>query len=287
MVRPVNLENYKFTGVRAKLADIVESHRFVNIIAALILLNAFTLGLETSDTVMSQYAGIIRTLDMAILLVFVVEITLKLFLYGPSFFRQGWNVFDFLVVGVALIPASGPYSVLRAFRVLRVLRLMSVVPQMRRVITALFLSIPGMASIIGVLTIIFYVAAVLATQIFGDHPSQEMHDLFGTIGDSMFTLFKIMTLEGWNDIADTTIAAFPWAWIYFVIFIVVTSFAVLNLFIGIIVDAMHIVQEEDLKGERTLAQNAAHKDSLALKKEIKSLRIEIMEMKQLLSGKEK
>jgi voltage-gated sodium channel len=286
MVRPANLEKHEFIGLRAKVANFIEDPRCVNFIATLILLNAVTLGLETSDYMMARFQSAIRVFDFFILGVFVIEISLKLYLYRVSFFRQGWNVFDFLVVGVALIPASGPYSVLRAFRVLRVLRLMSVVPQMRRVITALFLSIPGMASIIGVLMIIFYVCAVLATQIFGAHPSNEMQELFGTIGASMYTLFQIMTLEGWSEnIAMPTMEYFPWSWAYFVVFIVVTSFAVLNLFIGIIVDAMNIVQEEDLKEERLGVTTAAHKDSLAVKKEIRSLRKEIAELKELMTGK--
>ncbi len=288
MVRPNNLQAYEFSGFRGKLARFVESSRFVNFIAGLIILNAITLGLETSDHMVENFHGFIRAFDVFILSVFVVEISLKLYLYRASFFRQGWNVFDFLVVGIALIPASGPYSVLRAFRVFRVLRLMSVVPQMRRVITALFLSIPGMASIIGVLMIIFYVAAVLATQIFGAHHSEEMQVLFGTIGASMYTLFQVMTLEGWSEnVAAPTITHFPWAWAYFVTFIMVTSFAVLNLFIGIIVDAMHIVQEEDHKEERDGITNAAHKDSLSVKRELKALRDDIAELKSMMGKKGK
>jgi voltage-gated sodium channel len=189
-----------------------------------------------------------------ILLIFTIELVLKLIVYRAQFFKSGWNWFDFIIVAISWAPTSGALSVLRAFRILRVLRLFSVVPQMRRVIGALGHSLPGMASVIGVLGIIFYVSAVLATKLFGQHPDANMQEWFGSIGASAYTLFQIMTLESWSmGIVRPTMELFPQSWLFFVPFIIITSFAVLNLFIGIIVDAMQVMHEEEGKPEQTFA----------------------------------
>lgn len=256
-----------------RLQAFLEHKNFTGFITVLILLNAVTLGLETDDALMAAYGGLLRLIDQAILAIFVLELALKLIAYRLRFFRVGWNWFDLVIIGISLIPATGALSVLRALRIFRVLRLLSVVPSMRRVISALFRAIPGMASIMSVLLVIYYVAAVLATHTFGHSNDETLEALFGSVGASMFTLFQLMTLEGWRtDVADPTIAIYPWAWIFFVVFIVVTSFAVLNLFIGVIVDAMNIIheEEEDAKGEISLQT-----DIQLLRLEIESLRREL------------
>ena len=167
-------------------------------------------------------------------------------------------MFDFIIVGIAWLPAAGVFAVLRALRILRALRLLSVVPQMRRVITAIGNAIPGMFSIMGVLMLIFYVSSVLATKLFGQHPDPNMQEWFGSISSSAYTLFQIMTLESWSmGIVRPTMLIFPWAWAFFIPFIVTTSFAVLNLFIGIIVDAMQSLDNDpDNTGKR---ENMYHK----------------------------
>lgn len=232
-------------GNRKKVSEFVEGKFFVKFITLLILINAVTLGLETNKGIMDAHASIIYMIDRVILSVFVLELSLKLYSYRLSFFKSGWNVFDFIIVGIALIPTSGSLSILRALRILRVLRLLSIVPQMRRVISAIGYSIPGMLSVLSVLLLIFYVSAVLATKLFGVHEAPQMQEWFGSIGASAYTLFQIMTLESWSmGIVRPTMEIFPWAWIFFVPFIIITSFAVLNLFIGIIVDAMQVAQEE-------------------------------------------
>ncbi len=275
-MRPDNLKTQAFTGLRGTVASFVENKRFTGFITILILLNAAILGMETDEGVRAQYGEILQGTDHVILGVFVLELLLKMFVYRLSFFRAGWNVFDFVIVGVSLVPASAGLSIMRALRIFRVLRLVSVVPQMRRVISALLVSIPGMASIVGVLLIIFYVSAVLATQLFGSYPDPQMQTLFGSIGASMYTLFQIMTLEGWaENVANPTIALFPWSWLFFVPFIIITSFAVLNLFIGIIVDAMQIVQEKDLaEEEATIIDEITH-----LREEIMALRRDVQKQK--------
>ncbi len=242
MVKPKFAE--KLTGSRAKVCDFIEGRNAVIFITILILINAVTLGLETDKAIMTSYGTPLFWIDKIILIIFTIEILLKFYAYRLNFFRVGWNVFDFIIVTIAWIPASGAFSVLRALRILRVLRLLSVVPQMRRVINAIGRSIPGMLSVIGVLCLIFYVSAVLTTKLFGQHPDPNMQEWFGSVSASAYTLFQIMTLESWSmGIVRPTMEIFPLSWIFFVPFIIITSFAVLNLFIGIIVDAMQTSQE--------------------------------------------
>ncbi|MFT5755553.1 MAG: voltage-gated sodium channel [Alteromonadaceae bacterium] len=257
------------------LKTFVESKNFQRFLIALILFNAITLGLETTDFG-ERYADALHLIDNVILVTFTLELLLKLAVYRGEFFRSGWNWFDFIIVAISWVPSSGALSVLRAFRILRVLRLLSVVPQMRRVIGALGHSLPGMASVIGVLSIIFYVSAVLVTKIFGNHTDANMQEWFGSIGASAYTLFQVMTLESWSmGIVRPTMEYFPLSWLFFVPFIIITSFAVLNLFIGIIVDAMQIMHEEEGKTNQVLAT----------KEDIQALEAKIEQLTQLLTIK--
>ncbi|WP_231731004.1 ion transporter [Lacimicrobium alkaliphilum] len=247
------------------LIRLVEHPWFTNSIIALILINAVTLGLETM-ALPPDTLGILHAVDALILSIFTLELILKLLAYRHRFFSGGWNWFDLIIVTLSWIPSSGPLSVLRAFRILRILRLFSVVPQMRRVIGALGHSLPGMASVVGVLGIIFYVSAVLVTKLFGTHPDAQMQEWFGSIGASAYTLFQIMTLESWSmGIVRPTMELFPLSWLFFVPFIIITSFAVLNLFIGIIVDAMQVMHDEEEK----------HQPQPATKEDIDQLRAQL------------
>ena len=220
---------------RAKIEHFIEHRYFTAFITILILINAVTLGLETDRNVMASIGSQLHVLDRVILLVFTAELILKFYAYRLSFFKSGWNWFDLMIVGIAWIPASGNLSVMRALRVLRVLRLISVVPQMRRVISAIGHSIPGMISVVGVLGLIFYVSSVLATRLFGMHPDPNMQEWFGSISASAYTLFQIMTLESWSmGVVRPTMELFPWAWSFFLPFIIITSFAVLNFLSGLL-----------------------------------------------------
>ncbi|PCK31671.1 ion transporter [Pseudoalteromonas piscicida] len=240
-------------NLMTKLTALVEAKLFQNFLIAVILFNAVTLGLETTQFGKDN-ATILHKIDFVVLMIFTFELLLKLVVYRFKFFKSGWNLFDFVIVAISWAPSSGALSVLRAFRILRVLRLFSVVPQMRRVIGALGHSLPGMASVIGVLGIVFYVSAVLTTKLFGQHPDPNMQEWFGTIGASAYTLFQVMTLESWSmGIVRPTMELFPQSWLFFVPFIIITSFAVLNLFIGIIVDAMQVMHEEEAKPEQVMA----------------------------------
>ncbi|NVK17877.1 MAG: ion transporter [Methylocystaceae bacterium] len=260
---------------RHKVRDLIEGRRAQNFITTVIILNAITLGMETSADLMATYGGPLIIFDKIALTIYVVEILLKLYGRGFGFFKDGWNIFDTLVVGIALIPASGPLAVLRSFRILRVLRLLSTVPQMRVVIQALITAIPGMFSIIGLITLIFYVFAVLTTNFFQHTFSQW----FGDIGASMYTLFQIMTLESWSmGIVRPVMEVHENAYWIFVPFIMITTFAVVNLIIGVVVDAMqsqHSAEAKEVEAE-------AHGEREALRHEIVSLRDEVRELKELI-----
>lgn len=238
--------------LRKRLADVIESRRVTNAILAVILFNAVILGLETSPAVMAQAGGLILTLDRICLAIFVVELVAKLVAYGPRFFRNGWNVFDFVIVGISLLPATQGLSVLRAMRILRVLRLISVAPSLRRVVEGLLRALPGMGSVFLLMAIIFYVGAVMATKLFSDtHP-----DRFGDLAASALTLFQVMTLEGWADaVVRPVMETDPYAWIFFLTFILITTFAVVNLLVGLVVNAMQEAAEAEKKGQEEAYQD--------------------------------
>lgn len=250
------------------LQRIVESTRFQRFVIAVIVINAVTLGLETSSTVMARAGGLMLALDRAALLIFVVEIAMKLIVYRLRFFRSGWNVFDFTIVAITLAPFGAGFSVLRSLRILRALRLISVVPSMRKVVSALLKAIPGMGSVLTLLLLVFYVASVMTTKLFGG----DFPEWFGTIGASFYTLFQVMTLESWSmGIARPVMEAHPYAWIFFVVFILLTTFAVLNLFIAIVVDAMSEVEHDEQAKTRALV-DLDHNEVLT---EIRALRAEL------------
>ena len=242
------------SGLRAAIRRRVESPGIQNFIMVLIVINAVILGLETVPAAMANYGQILVTIDHLILGVFVVEILLRIYAHRLAFFRDPWSLFDFAVVGIALVPASGPLAVLRALRILRVLRLLTLVPSMRRVVGALLGSIPGLSSIALVLLLIYYVFAVIATKLFGENFPQW----FGSIGESLYSLFQIMTLESWSmGIVRPVMEVYPYAWIFFVPFILVTTFAVVNLVVGLIVNSM-----QDAHAEEEVAATEAHREEI-------------------------
>ncbi|SDM05608.1 voltage-gated sodium channel [Maricaulis salignorans] len=241
---------------------------------AVILLNAATLGLVTLPFDPPWFTAILPLIDRIVVAVFLVELFLKLIAYRLRFFTSGWNWFDLVVILVSVVPMAGSFSVLRSLRILRAFRLFSVMPQMRKVIEALLNAIPGMGAVIAVLALMFYVSAVMATKLF----SLTNPDRFGTLGDSAFSLFQVMTLEGWaTDLALPVMEFHPWAWAFFLVFIVLTSFAILNLFIAIIVDSLqskHFDAEEERDAE-------VGEDVIELQSEIAGLRGEIAQLAAL------
>lgn len=247
---------------RAALAAWLESAPVQGAIIVLVILNAVTLGLETVPAAMQRWGGLLLAADRGLLAVFVAELALKLFAFGRQFFRSGWNLFDLGVIVVALLPAAGSLSVLRALRVLRILRVVSAIPKLRFMVEALVRSVPGIGSIALLLGLFFYVFAVMATKLYGG----AFPHWFGSLGTSLFSLFQVMTLEGWADIAREVMTLRPGAWVFFVLFILLATFTVLNLFIGMIVKAM-----EDSPSAQEIQRELAA-EIRALRAEVRGLR---------------
>lgn len=267
---------------RERVRRLVEDRRFQHAIMALIVANAVALGLETSATAMAWIGPELRFFDRLAIVVFCVEILLRLFAHGFRFFRDPWSLFDFIVVAIAVAPTGDSMSVLRALRVLRVLRLVSAVPRLRRVVGALLHAVPGVASVAALLLLVFYVFSVIVTRLFG----AAFPDWFGTIGASMYSLFQIMTLESWSmGLVRPVMEVYPWAWMVFVPFIVLSSFTVLNLFIAIVIDSMQTMHRDEK--ERTVEEvgEVVHEEHRLRSAEYRDLRRELSEIKALLKAR--
>ncbi|MEX0430123.1 ion transporter [Spiribacter insolitus] len=235
----------------------IESPLPHNTIIVLIVLNAILLGLATSQSIMGVAGGWILAIEALIVGVFALEIAIKLLAWGPRFFRSGWNLFDFVIVGIALVPSAGPLSILRSLRILRVLRLLSTVRRLRLLIEALISPIPSIGWIVFLLGLVFYIFGVMGTELF----AAQFPAWFGTLGRSMYTLFQVMTLESWSmGIARPVMEVYPFAWLYFVSFILVTAFTILNLFIGIIVNTMQAAHWEEEDDRRAETEAKAHRE---------------------------
>ncbi|MDX8352908.1 ion transporter [Cognatiyoonia sp. IB215182] len=252
--------------LRQKTAQLIEAAWFRNFIVGVIIFNAIILGMETSASIMAQVGPVIVLLDSVCLAIFVLELAAKLFAQRLAFFRSGWNLFDFVIVGVSLVPGNGGLSVLRALRILRVLRVISVVPSLRRVVEGFVTALPGMGSVFLLMGIVFYIGAVMATKLFG----ASFPEWFGTLGRSGYTLFQIMTLESWSmGIVRPVMDVYPYAWVFFVPFIMVTTFAVVNLLVGLIVNSM-----QDAHAEEGNAATDAYRDEVMRKLEAIEARLE-------------
>ncbi|MFN3689271.1 ion transporter [Salinarimonas sp.] len=269
-----------------RLRALVASPLTERVIMTIVIVNAVTLGLQTVPEIMARYGAILALIDRVILAIFVLEIAARLAVHRLSFFKNAWNVFDFVIVAIALAPATTAFSVLRALRVLRLLRLITIVPSLKRVVGAMVGALPGMGSVIVLLSLLFYVFSVMATKLFGG----SFEEWFGSIPASAYTLFQVMTLESWSmGIVRPVMEVYPYAWAFFLPFILSTTFTVLNLFIGIVVSAMQSEHEEETKAEREelraaeqAMQNEVHaaacvvqETNAALLEEVKALRREI------------
>ena len=254
-------------GLRERARGVIESARFERVIITLIVANSITLGLETSPGIVARFGTLLQAVDRTVLGVFVVELLLRFFVYRRHFFRDPWRVFDFLIVGIALLPASGTFSVLRSLRVLRALRLVSMAPSMRGVVSALLSAMPGMASIVGLMALVLYVSAVMATKLFG----ALAPEYFGGLGASLFTLFQVMS-EDWSHIARGVMAQSPYAWMFFVTYLLIATFMMLNLFIAVVVNAMQAQITEDIKEEGEAHTRLILDEVRALRREVEALR---------------
>ena len=229
-------------SAREKVAAFLDLKWVQNGIIGVILFNAVILGMETSGEIMAAAGPLIMALDRLCLSIFVIEIALKLYAQRFGFFRSGWNLFDFVIVGISLVPGAGAYTVLRALRILRLLRVVSVTPSLRRVVEGFLKALPGMGSVFLLMSMIFYIGSVMATKLFQD----SFPEWFGTIGASAYSLFQIMTLESWSmGIVRPVMEVYPHAWVFFVPFIMMTTFAVVNLLVGLIVNSMQDAHAEE------------------------------------------
>lgn len=260
-----------------KIKLIVESSFFTKFITYLIILNGITMGLETSKEFMANYAIYAILFNQLVITIFTIEIILRIYVHRVSFFKDSWSIFDFTIVAISLIPLSSGFEILRILRVLRLFRLITVVPQMRKIVTALISVIPGMLSVIALMSLFFYIFAIMSTQLF----SESFPQWFGTLGESFYTLFQIMTLESWSmGIVRPIMEVYPYAWIFFVPFIFVVTFVMINLVVAIIVDAMAILnQDEEKHIIQEVQANETH-----VSDEIKKLREEISELKSLIKA---
>ena len=246
------------------LKQLVNAPGFEKFIVLVIIFNAITLGLETDSGLSPEWQYLINVLDRTFLTIFIAELLIKMVVYKSRFFHDAWRIFDFVIVGIACFPASGSFSVLRSLRILRTLRMISVVPSLKKVVNGLLSAIPGLGAVVVIIGIIFYVGAVMATKLFGG----DFYEWFGTIGKSSYSLFQIMTLESWSmGIVRPVMEKFPYAWLYFVPFILVTTFTMLNLFIAVIVNAMQ-AETDDNAEERA---EAGHLEREQLLSELEKL----------------
>ena len=264
-------------NIPQRIGQWIESPRIQSAIIVLIVINAVILGLETDADIMARYGHALLAADKAILAVFVLEILLKLYAFRLQFFRNPWSVFDFVIIAIALVPSGGGLDILRALRILRVLRLVSMLPQLRLVVEALLKAVPGIASVAGLMLLLFYVFAVIATTLYGGHFPQW----FGSIGASMYTLFQIMTLESWSmGIVRPVMQVYPHAWAFFVPFILIATFTMLNLFIGIIVDTMQTMHEATHAQERKDIEATMHADTNILLREMQAMKNELADLRR-------
>jgi len=258
--------------VRQRLRAVLAHPRFQRFIVAVIVLNAATLGLETVPAVVERHGDLLALVDHAALYIFVAELAAKLYVERTAFPRDPWNIFDAVIVTIALIPASGSLSVLRSLRILRALRLLSVVPSLRRVVSALLRALPGMSSIVLLLSLVLYVAAVMATKLYGASAPER----FGSLPTSLFTLFQAMTGDDWGNIAREVMTRHPSAWVFFTVFILLCTFVVLNLFMAVVVSAM----DEESATERAEMEDLSATSTQRILDELGRLRREVTELRR-------
>ena len=260
-----------------KIKNIIESSLFTKFIIYLIVLNGISMGLETSKTFMSSFETYAILFNQIVIFIFTIEIILRIYVNKSSFFKDPWSLFDFFVVAISLVPTNAGFEILRVLRVLRLFRLVTAVPQMKKIVSALVSVIPGMLSVIALMTLFFYISAIMSTQLF----SQSFPQWFGTLGESFYTLFQIMTLESWSmGIVRPIMDIYPYAWMFFVPFIFVVTFVMINLVVAIIVDAMAILN----KKEEQEILDEVQSNELHINDEIKKLRTEIGELKFLIEN---
>ena len=225
---------------------ITDSKIFETSIIALIIFNAMLMGLETSENIAAAYSSQIFILNWVIQGVFVVEIGIRILSYQPKiglFFKNGWNVYDFIVVSLACLPLAGNFvNIARLARVLRITRLIGYFPELRLIVSTMLRSIPSMTHVIVLLSLLLYVYAIIGFHLFSKIDPEN----WGNLGLIFITLFQVITLENWPDIQEQVSSAGPFVWLYFMSYIVIAVFIVMNLFVAIVINNLETVKSENL-----------------------------------------
>ena len=224
------------------------------IITFVIILNAAVLGILTDRSLSVEMVMLLESIDKACLVVFTIELVAKLLVYRGSFWSEGWNIFDFVIVLTSIIFISSSVSVIRAFRIFRLLKALAEFPELQILVSSMLKAIPSMSWALMLLFIIFYIFGVFGSSLYGE----DFPELFGDIGGSMFTLFQVMTFESWaTAVARPIMEVHAYAWIYFLIFILLTAITLLNVMVGIVVEAVGSISEATKqKAAEEAAKNA-------------------------------
>lgn len=259
--------------MQKKLNRFIRGKIFHDFIVTVIIINAIIVGLDTSKTLSAKFGDWITFINNTCLIIFSIEIALRIIVEKLSFFKRGWNLFDFFIIATSLITEIGVFSVFRIFRIIRILRLVSLIPKMRIVSQALFKTMSSMLGVAVLLAILFYIYAVVSTHLYGE----KFPQWFGTLGESFYTLFQIMTFESWSmGIVRPVMTEYPNAWIIFISFLLITSYIILNIAIGIVVDCIGEIKNSDCQ----CVEQDNNQNELLTK--ISDLEKEIMELKTLL-----
>lgn len=263
--------------MRGKLINLFESKIFNSFITFLIIFNSITIGLETIKDLNENVLKILHFIDKTIILVFFLEMCLKIYAYKSTYFKNSWNIFDFLIVMVSIMPSSGSFSIFRIFRIFRALRLLKTIPRLSLIVEVLLKSLPSVGWIFALLILVFYVYAVIGVKLF----ASEFPLFFGNIGKSFYTLFQVMTLESWSmGISRPVMEKFPYAFIYFVSFILISTYTTLNVFIAIVVNTMSVIQSEIASRESKAVADAVSINIEELKKDLEQIQEQIAKINQ-------
>lgn len=243
-----------FTQIHDFCVRVTSSKIFKNTIVLIILINSIVLGLITSEAIYAKFGELFEFILSACVVIFTVEITLRIIAKGWRFFLNGWNIFDFLLITMALMPETGAAITFRVFRVLRALRMVSSMKKLRHIVSAILVSAPHVFWAAVLEIIIFYIFGIMGQNLF----HEAFPQWFGTLGETVYTLFQVTTLESWSmGIARPVMKVYPWAWMYFVPFVMISSYIVLNVVVGVVVNATSDISEDD---------NISMKDKIKAKK---------------------
>lgn len=250
---------------------LVESRFFQVFIILVILANAAIIGMETYPSMVQLYGSELHIGDKICLYIFVLEILLKMIACGSrpqNFFKSGWNIFDFVIVAAAFMPGlQGQVTILRLVRLLRVLRLLTTLPGLQVLVLALLHSVPRIGQMALLASLLFYIYAVVGQTLFSAHDPQH----WATLHVSLLSLFRTLTLEDWTDLMYTAMELHPWAWLFFVSFVLLGTFIIFNMLIGIILASMEEAKERVLREHLSVEELGVHDRIRTIKEELDEL----------------